>query len=285
MMFRVFRLILCCCCVLTLLLPTRAADGGRPKFFFLVITDIQLGMYEHDQDFRREAQDLEKLVAVANRLHPAFVVNCGDLVNRAGDSREIQEYKRIMTGLNPKIPLYNVPGNHDVKNNPTPASLAAYRAEFGKDYYSFEYEGFQGIVLNTSLIKYPESAPHEAEQQSEWLNATLAKTKDSKQTVIFQHIAWFLNDVDEADNYSNLQKSERKGYLNRFQEAHVRYTFAGHLHDSAFGTDGEIQMRTVGALGKPLGKTPPGFGIVVVNGHDLKFTYYPLSSPPSEVIK
>jgi hypothetical protein len=41
----------------------------------------------------------------------------------------------------------------------------------------------------------------------------------------------------------------------------------------------------VGALGKPLGKTVPGFGIVVVDGHYLKFTYYPLSSPPSEVIK
>ncbi len=283
MRLRLSQLLMVCICLLGLLVPLRAGEA-HSRFFFLVFTDIQIGMTEHDQDLQREVENLEKFVAIANRLHPAFIVNCGDTVNKAGNAREISEYKRIMSGLDPKIPLYNVPGNHDVKNEPTPESLAAYHSGFGKDYYSFEYEGFRGIVLNTSLIKHAQAVPQEAEQQSEWLQATLAGRDKNAATVIFQHMPWFLRDVDEADNYSNLQRSERKSYLERFKEAHIRYIFAGHLHDNAFGTSHGIQMRTVSALGKPLGKSPSGFGVVVVDGEDLKFSYYPLTAAPAKVL-
>lgn len=271
-----------CCVVLALLLPMGTVAGKHPPFFFFVITDPQLGMYDHDQDLSRESENLQKLVAIANRLHPAFIVNCGDLVNRPGDSREIQQYQHIMSGLDPHIPVYNVPGNHDVRNQPTPESLAAYRSAFGRDYYTFQYQGLEGVVLNTSLIKYPELAPRESAEQSAWLETTLAQAKN-KDVIVFQHIPWFLREPDEADDYSNLPLSQRKDYLHRFESAGIRYIFAGHLHENAFGSEGKIQMRTVSALGKPLGKTPSGFGVVIVDGHNVKFTYYPISAPPTEL--
>ncbi len=39
------------------------------------------------------------------------------------------------------------------------------------DHYTFESNGIQGIGLNTSLIKYSDLAPREAEEQSAWYTA------------------------------------------------------------------------------------------------------------------
>jgi hypothetical protein len=42
-----------------------------------------------------------------------------------------------VSGSSPSIRLYSVAGNHDVGNEPTVEALAAYRQQFGPDYYSF----------------------------------------------------------------------------------------------------------------------------------------------------
>lgn len=273
------------CLALMILLTTGAAGEAPRPVFFLVIADAQLGMYSQNQDLQFESENLEKFVAVANRLHPAFIVNCGDLVNKAGDPQQIERYKSIMSKLDSEIPVYNVAGNHDVRNQPTPETLAAYRKTFGRDYYTFHQQGIEGIVLNTSLIKSPELAPGEAEEQSAWLEKTLAEAHahPNEEIVIFQHIPWFLQKADEPDAYFNLPLSQRKEYLRRFERANVHYIFAGHYHESAAGTEGKIQIRTVSAVGKPLAKDPSGFGVVVVEGRKLRFSYYSVDAPPEQV--
>ena len=57
-------------------------------------------------------------------------------MNKAGDPAQIAEYRRIAATLDRAIPLYNVAGNHDVGNEPTPASVAAYVRDFGPDRYT-----------------------------------------------------------------------------------------------------------------------------------------------------
>ena len=64
-----------------------------------------------------------------------------------------------------------------MENQPTPATLAAYREEFGPDYYSFRSGDLEGFVLNSSLIAAPEKAPAEADRQEAWLKAELAKPR------------------------------------------------------------------------------------------------------------
>ena len=75
----------------------------------------------------------ETAIAHANALAPAFVVICGDLVNRVGHAGQIAEFLRIGSLLDPSIPLYFVAGNHDVGNAPTAESQRAYRETFGAD--------------------------------------------------------------------------------------------------------------------------------------------------------
>src|SRR5580704_9156600 len=123
--------------------------ASAQDLFFLQMSDPQFGMYTANAGFTQESANLEFAIATANRLHPAFVVMSGDLVNKPGDKAQIEEYLRITHQLDPGIPLYAVAGNHDVGNVPTPESLAAYRRVFGKDYYSFRSGAMEGIVLNS----------------------------------------------------------------------------------------------------------------------------------------
>ena len=88
----------------------------------------------------------------------------GDLVNRNGDAAQVAEYKRIAALLNPSIPLSDVQANHD-EQRPTPADIVAYRAAFGRDYYSFVQGSVLGIVLNSIYLHSPQNVPQQAQEQ------------------------------------------------------------------------------------------------------------------------
>src|SRR5262249_5292208 len=147
-----------------------------------------------NRDFTQETASFEFVVATINRLRPAFVIITGDLINKPGDQAQADEYFRISGKIDKSIPLYSVPGNHDVENEPTEASLAAYRKRFGRDYYSFRHASMTGIVLNSSIIHSPKNVPGELKRQEEWLRKELAAAKASGalHIVQFQHHSWFL---------------------------------------------------------------------------------------------
>ena len=274
-------------CALLLLAALRPAAAQAPQqpWFFAVLSDPQFGMYAKDANFQQETANFEFVIANLNRLHPRFVVICGDLVNKPGDTAEIAEYKRILGELAPSIPVYNVAGNHDVGNIPTVESLAAYRAAIGPDYYTFTAGNLFGIVLDSNLIRSPETDPAAAEQQQEWLNKKLSKaqTNPDQQLVVFQHIPYFLHDAGEPDDYFNITEPARRKYLDLLEHAGVQYIFAGHYHRNAGGTDGALTEVVTGAAGMPLGGSLSGFRIVTVTGRKLNATWYSLGEIPNQI--
>ena len=240
---------------------------------FVQMSDPQFGMFAENRNFAQETINFELAIADANRLKPAFVVVCGDLVNQAGDAAQIAEYQRIAAKLDRAIPLHNVAGNHDVGNEPTPESLAAYRKKFGPDYYVFRYGDFLGIVLNSSLIQHSKGAPAEAEKQAKWLEAELKKIKPSTRVAIFQHIPWFLKEPDEPDDYFNIPLGPRTRYLQLFEQFKVEYCFAGHYHRNSSGDAPNFHVTTTGPVGKPLGVDPSGIRVVTVHGGKMDSVY------------
>jgi 3',5'-cyclic AMP phosphodiesterase CpdA len=272
----------------TLLLGAcRQASGpsGHEPFFFIQMADPQFGFFTANQDFARETANFERAVAAANRLRPAFVVVCGDLTHRAGDSAQVAEYLRIVGQLDKSIPLYNVPGNHDLALPLSAASVRAYRQRFGPDHYTFENHGMLGIVINTSLIKEPTLAPDETAAQDAWLRATIEKARRGRHRpiMVFQHHSWFLAQAGEPDQYYNLPLAGRRDLLDLLERGGVSHVFAGHYHRNAFGRDGTLEMVTTGPVGKPLGADPSGFRIVMVRGDSVTHRYYSLDSLPEHL--
>ena len=254
-------------------------------FTFLVMSDPQLGMYTDNREFAQETANFSFAIATANRLRPAFLVVCGDLTNKAADPAQVAEYQRIAHLLDRAIPLYNVAGNHDVGNEPTSESLAAYRRNYGPDYYTFRQPGFVGIVLNSSLIQHPEKAPEEAAKQAAWLEKELqqAQVQGVARVVVFQHIPWFLQTADEPDQYFNIPTATRARYLALFEKYGVREVFAGHYHRNAEGRSPSLRVTSTGPVGKPLGSDPSGMRIVTVKAGSIDSQYYGFGNLPSQL--
>jgi 3',5'-cyclic AMP phosphodiesterase CpdA len=253
--------------------------------FFIQLADPQFGAFtQKDKDFAQETTNYEFAVANVNRLRPAFVVVCGDLINKTGDQTQANEYFRITSKIDRSIPVHAVAGNHDVGNEPTPETLKAYRARFGPDYYSFRHGRIYGIVLDTSVISEPAKVEADADAQEAWLKAELvrARASDARHVVIFQHHSWFLEKADEASQYFNVPIEARRRYLELLKSSGVHYVFAGHYHRNAFGRDGDLEMITSGPVGRPLGADPSGFRIVTVKDNALEHTYYPMGLIPNQ---
>jgi 3',5'-cyclic AMP phosphodiesterase CpdA len=220
-----------------------------------------------------------------NRLRPAFVVITGDLVNRAGDAAQIAEYRRIVGKIEASIPVYNIAGNHDVENVPTPQSLAAYVKTFGPDHYAFRQRGLVGIVLDSSVIHSPDKTPDELAAQERWLRAELerARAEGARHIVVFQHHPWFLKTPVEADEYFNIPLARRASYLALFRQFGVRYLFCGHYHRNAEARDGELENVTSGPVGKPLGGARSGLRVAIVREDRIEHRYYDLGDLPVRI--
>lgn len=268
-----------------------AAREGRwhGPFFFAQLADTQFGMFDKDERWEKETELFNRAVDAINRLRPRFVIICGDLVNQAPGGRfhgpQVQEFQRIARRIDPRIPLVCVCGNHDVANRPTPATLATYRREFGDDWFSFQVGGTYGIVLNSSLYSDPTGAPEEQARQEAWFAAELERAKSSgaKHIFVFQHHPWFLAKPDDADQYFTIPQVRRAPALALMRKAGVRAVFAGHYHRNAYGKDGEMEMITTSAVGKPLGKDPSGFRIVKVFEDRIEHRYHGLEELPEKV--
>lgn len=258
---------------------------SEEKFFFVQMSDPQFGFYTENKSFDIETRHFEEAVKKVNRLHPAFVIVTGDLVHKTFDSAQINEYKRIAKMLDSDIPLYNVPGNHDVGNVPSPQDVAAYSKEFGPDHYSFRYGNMLGIVLNSNYLHSPDSAPDKANEQADWLKRTLDSASNRSYTakVVFMHHPLFIERADESDGYFNIPTTRRKAYLDVLKANGVNYIFAGHLHRNFFGKSDSLEMITTGPVGKPLGKDSSGIRIVKVNGSKVSSHYYVLDSIPDKI--
>ena len=254
-------------------------------FFFLQFSDPQFGMFTDNKDFAEETANFEFAIATANRLRPAFLIVTGDLVNKPGDAAQIAEYRRIAAKLDRSIPLYNVAGNHDVENVPTPESVAAYIKQFGADHYSFRHSTLYGIVLDSSIIHSPDNTGALASEQEQWLRTELTKARQSgaPHIVIFQHHPWFLKDSGEEDQYFNIPKIRRGMFLELFRSAGVKYLFSGHYHRNSIARDGDIEMITTGPVGKPLGDAKSGIRVVTVKDDGITHRYYELGEIPNQI--
>ncbi len=235
--------------------------------------------------FADETALYEKAIAAVNRLNPAFSVVCGDMAQDYDQPDQLAELRRITGGLKSCIPIYWAPGNWDVGNRPTPESLARYRGDYGRDYYSFEYENTCSIVLNSSLGFDDSLVPGEWARQVEFLRTSLqeARAKGRSHIVIFLHHPLYAERPDEEDSWAAVARDKRQVLLDLFVEYGVSAVFAGHWHRCHSADYQGVQMVTTGAVGYPLGDDPSGLRIVKVFPDRIEHQYYGLDALPERV--
>lgn len=258
----------------------QSKNENKP-WFFIQLTDPQFGMFENNTSFEKETNLYEKAVLGINRLQPDFVVITGDFVHDQNSKEQITEFKRITAKINPDIPVYLVPGNHDIGQTPDKQSLKIYNDNYGSDHFSFKHKGSSFIGFNTSLIKAKQSGPEQ--KQYKWLNKKLKNSGQVAHSVLFCHYPFFNNNVDEAEAYSNLGIEYRDKYLSLFEEHSVDAVFTGHHHNNGLNSYGNIQLVTTSAVGKPLGDAPSGMRIIKVYKEKIEHEYFGFDELPDSV--
>lgn len=252
-------------------------SAQQKPFSFVQISDPQLGFYDDNKSISRDSLQLEEAVRHINRIRPAFVVVTGDMVNSSKSIRQINAYKGIISKVDRSIPVYHIPGNHDV-GKCSKESLDFYRQNYGDDRFSFRYGDCAFIGINSSVIK--DGFEPEMNTQYRWLEKELKKAGGCTCKFVFTHCSVFLSDFDEKENYSNFSVPDRQLYWELFKKYNVSAVIAGHLHNSSRGSRDGIEMVTAGPVGRPLGKGVSGIALWNVDGDDYSCSYIPLGSFP-----
>jgi serine/threonine-protein phosphatase CPPED1 len=259
--------------------------GQEQPFSFIMLTDPQFGMYTQNKSFARETANYEFAIATVNRLKPGFMIVLGDLVNKEGDPEQIREFLRISGKIDPSVPAYYLPGNHDVGTPPTSQTIADYRKNIGRDFYSFRAGPIYGIVLNSNLIIAPQKAEAEYQEQNSWLKKELetAKASGVPHIIVFMHHPIFSDNVNERDQYNSIPMERRRPLLEMLHNAGVRNVFAGHVHKNITVRDGDLEMTTCGPVAMPFAEDGSGIRLAIITAKGLQHRYFEFGKMPDRL--
>lgn len=201
-------------------------DNYKTDYYFVQITDAHMpghtfwgdNGYEDDET---ELADMEEVIADINLLNPEFVLFTGDLLNEGEmeDFECLRHHTKVIKLLQKfEVPVYIVPGNHDLGGWPdTPPEQGTARQEwwrfFGwrqrtvppveQEYYVHDYSFDYGNVHFTGLESSDNYDSYLYEiygsmgfipSQLTWLSNDLAAAGD-KSKVLFYHYD-FNNDLN-----------------------------------------------------------------------------------------
>ena len=256
-----------------------AADSA--PFFFLQLSDPQFGFMDNNKSISAETEAMNKAVTAINQLKPPFVVITGDFVNNSKSKEQIAAYKSMIAQIDSSVKVYMIPGNHDI-GKVSRSSIDNYKKNYGETHFSFRYGDCAFIGIDSNIIK--EEDKEREEVQFKWLEQELQKTKDARFKFVFTHCSVFLKRMDEPVNYSNFSLPMREKYVRLFQKYGVNAIFAGHLHNNAYGKVGNMEMITIGPVGKVLGTGYQGMNLVKVYPDRFISEFIALNQFPKEVV-
>jgi outer membrane protein assembly factor BamB len=204
-------------------------ESRRRAVRFVQITDIHVASKEDTVTTFMED------IAEINAMQPeaAFALATGDLVNAGKETSQFENYLRGTAGF--RIPLFNLPGNHDANN-----SMPHYHRYLGPDYYSFNVGDGHFVMLNCLSFD---------EQQKAWIAKDLAAAPKGATRIFALHF---------------LPTRKQVEYLRKLGGAAV---LSGHWHGNRVEQGlGLLDMNTPPLRFGGIDRHPRSFRIVDVKG-------------------
>eukprot|EP01031_Cornospumella_fuschlensis_P036976 gene36976-44856_t len=267
----------------------RAVEGDwSVEFYYLVLNQVS--------KYVQAPNALKALVSKVNKLRVKVVVVMGNLTQAdTADPKydeEVIVVRNNLSRLTESINLVFVPGPTDLgffvqPNGDMTLQLSHYRSLFGADYYGFWYIGLRGLVVNSTLLCYPNTDLEEAKKQDIWLEEEVEQSKLCANTVIvFSYHPWFLEFAEEEDAFEDesntihktIPRSVRLYWLQKMRHHKVRMIFTSYNQAPKEVVDaGRRPYHTARAAHRPPSPPPKEFTEALPDDVD------PL--PPSELVK
>jgi len=183
-------------------------------------------------------EDLNRIKKEMGDLAPKFVVHLGDVVHPVPALPEYVTAAKdswdIMNRVD--IPIYLVPGNHDVGDKPidwAPAGsvcdeyLGLWEEHFGVQYQAFDHGDCRFVMINAEVIN---SGLSLEEEQRKWLEKEFSDN-EGRRVFFFLHYPPYLAHPDESVHYDNIDEPGRSWLLTLLGEHKVEALFSGHVHN------------------------------------------------------
>ena len=192
----------------------------KKEFYFVHLTDTHIGCSGQfvSKGFPDSKAILKKIVEEVNLINPEFVLITGDLIHCAEDVGRIllnykaphmtqtdegikaimeKEYNDFLDIISKfKVPVFIIPGNHDMVGLENPLAKEYYEKVIGPRYYSFDYSDyhFTGLDNSNMMEATPICYGREAladdldKEQLIFLEDDLKKNQDKRLRIIFFHV-------------------------------------------------------------------------------------------------
>jgi 3',5'-cyclic AMP phosphodiesterase CpdA len=170
------------------------APIARGDFRFIHSSDPHFNAKEGaGTNAQNDAERFKEISAL--NPQPKFIVQTGDIVEVGTVEEYAVFHKTVDANLDPKITLYNAPGNHDVRWNPI--GKEGYVKGVGPLNQSWDYENIHFVTLDSTVLL--QHWGHISQDQLDWLKADLDKVGTEKPVIIgFHH--WIGRDTVQTDN-------------------------------------------------------------------------------------
>lgn len=211
---------------------------------FIVVADSHIRFPDDDvATYPSNALMLDRnrrVVEMCNELGAEFVVHLGDIVHPLPVEEAHEPAVRRAADVYEQmdVPIYFVPGNHDIGDKPNAmvavppvaeSNYAVYEHYWGSAYHSFDRGDCHFVIVDTPVLN---SGLDREDQQKTWLEADLAAAAAGERRVfLFTHYPPFVREAGEGEHYDNLGEPARSWLLDLVVEHGVEAVFSGHVHN------------------------------------------------------
>jgi 3',5'-cyclic AMP phosphodiesterase CpdA len=210
----------------------------------------------------------EKAIEQVNAAQVDFALIAGDLT-QSGKADEYADFKARLKAL--RVPVWFVPGNHDVGNKVnsgkgnevTEARVKDYETRMGPDWFSTNAAGVRIIGIDSPLLG---SGLDRETAMWTFLERELAAPAPLP-GILFMHYPLFVKAPDEPGGiYWNVEPAARARLLGLLRRAGVKIVLTGHLHRPLLNRhDGMFLFTTPPtSFGLPAGKHSEGWTLITV---------------------
>ena len=245
---------------------------------FALLADPQFGMYnsaidggdglDYQDEFDNFELTMEKLDAMEPKLDFALIL--GDMTNQMPiggfrgnnphnksegypGSHDVQAQAIIGLMDSVDLPIFVLPGNHDIGNDFNQTALDTYERDFGLDYYYFKTE--DAVFMNMEAEYFRSefaSMPEKTDEEWAWIERKFqdwSLDETIKKVFFNSHYALFLEDVDEQKGTS--WPKDNRDKLLELVEIYFNsinkpvYFYSGHTHT---GGDTNEFMKNMNAV-------------------------------------
>jgi 3',5'-cyclic AMP phosphodiesterase CpdA len=213
--------------------PALALEGADSNVLARValVSDTHLNRATNG-DQATYASHFDKAIEQVNAVGVDFVLIAGDLTQGSAPE-QFADFKSAIKKFH--VPVWFVPGNHDVGNkfnsgkpdHTTPKRVEAYEKYMGPTWFSTNCAGVRIIGVNSSILG---SGLERENEMWKFLENELGAPA-SGPTILFMHYPLFLKDLDEPGGaYWDVEPAPRGRLYGLLKQGGVKIVLTGHLH-------------------------------------------------------